>query len=295
MSWSDQRSKIVKNARQLEKFKLKTFGNDDSVNTDDLEDAKGGTGISNSQTSFVELGPSKPSSATFHPLENNLRDTESISTIMPDSGPPESETETKEDSPSAEVLEIHRKAQEEVERLKEETCNNCTLMEKEAWEKGFEKGEFEGIKAGEKKALPLVTAMNTLLSEIADLKSTLLTQYEREILDLIFSVSEKIIYCEISLDQRVIQETVLHTLQLASDKEHLMLRLHPDDIGVIETLQTSSADPSGKLTAVTLKADPSVSRGGCHLETPHGDIDASIETRLKRVYQTLVHRFEEKD
>ena len=68
-----------------------------------------------------------------------------------------------------------------------------------------------------------------------------------------------------------------------------MLRLHPDDIGVIETLQTSSADPSGKLTAVTLKADPSVSRGGCHLETPHGDIDASIETRLKRVYQTLVH------
>ena len=102
-----------------------------------------------------------------------------------------------------------------MERLKEETCNNCTLMEKEAWEKGFEKGfekgEFEGIKAGEKKALPLVTAMNTLLSEIADLKSTLLTQYEREILDLIFSVSEKIIYCEISLDQRVIQETVLHT------------------------------------------------------------------------------------
>ena len=289
MSWSDQRSKIVKNARLLEKYKLTTFDADFSTAVDD--EAK----PSESQEAFVALDPSEPVSHAFLPLEHQRLKTEPMS--CPGSEPEQERLETKSDEapPTPEIIEIRRKAQEEMVRLKEETCHNCTIMEKDAWEKGFKNGEAEGIKAGEKKAQPLIASMNTLLSEIASLKSTLLTQYEREILELIFSVSEKIMHCEISLDQRVIQETVLHTLQLASEKEGLILRVNPEDVRLIETLQASSADPSGKLTAVSLKADPSVSRGGCHLETPHGDIDASIETRLKRVYQTLIRRFEEQD
>ena len=289
MSWFDQRSKIVKNARLLEKYKLKTFDGD--LSTDTEENAHG----KESQNAFVALGPPVPASPTFLPLENEPLKPKPMSSNGSDSRQDALEIQSEEAPPSAEILEIRRKAQEEMERIKEETCRNCTLMEKEAWEKGFKHGEAEGIKAGERKAQPLTTDMDTLLSEIASLKSTLLAQYEREILELIFSVSEKIMHCEISLDQRVIQETVLHTLQLASEKEGLVLRLNPEDIRLIETLQASSADPSGKLTAVSLKADPSVSRGGCHLETPHGDIDASIETRLKRVYQTLIRRFEEQE
>jgi flagellar assembly protein FliH len=289
MSWSDQGSKIVKNAHILETYKLKAFDADLSTEVDENAQSKG------SQESFVALDSSEPASHSFSPLQHQHLKTEPMH--CPGSEPEQERFEAKSDeaSPTPEIIEIRRKAQEEMERLKEETCHNCTIMEKDAWEKGFKNGETEGIKAGERKAQPLIASMNTLLSEIALLKSSLLTQYEREILELIFSVSEKIMHCEISLNQRVIQETVLHTLQLASEKEGLVLRLNPEDIRLIETLQTSSADPSGKLTAVSLKPDPSVSRGGCHLETPHGDIDASIETRLKRVYQTLIRGFEEQD
>ncbi len=289
MSWSDQRSKIVKNARLLEKYKLKVF------DADLLTEVADEPETTESQKSFVALDPSEPVSHAFLPLEHQDLETEPISCSESESEQESFATKSDELPPIPEIIEIRRKAQEEMERFKEETYHNCTIMEKDAWEKGFKNGEVEGIKAGEKKAQTLIASMNTLLSEIASLKSSLLTQYEREILELIFSVSEKIMHCEISLDQRVIQETVLHTLQLASEKEGLILRLNPEDVSLIETLQASSADSSGKLTAVSLKADPSVSRGGCHLETPHGDIDASIETRLKRVYQTLIRRFEEQD
>ena len=289
MSWFDRRSKIVKNARILEKFKLTSFDADLSTDTDDALDGN------DLEPSFIRLNPSTSHTPTFLPLENKPMEAEHLFSSAADSGQNHLETNSEEEPSSPEILAIRRKAHEEMERLKEETCKNCTLMEKEAWEKGFKNGETEGLKAGEKKAQPLVTDISSLLSEIASLKPTLLIQYEREILDLIFAVSEKIIHCEISLDQRVIKETVLHTLQLASEKESLILRLHPDDVDSIENLQASSADSTGRLTALSLKADPSVSRGGCHLETPHGDIDASIETRLKRVYETLIHQFEEKD
>lgn len=288
MSWSDEHSKIVKNAYLLKKFELMSFDSDEAL------DVPGKPEESEEEDSFVELGPSQGEAGEFIPLENKSEIIEKIPALTPDFYQGELETKKEEPEPlTPEAIEIVRKAREDMGRLKEESCRNCTLMEKDAWEKGFKEGEVAGRKAGEKKVLPLLTDMNTLLKEVAGLKSLLLTQYERELLDLIFSVSEKIIHCEISLDQRVIQETVLHTLQLASEKERLILRLHPADVHLIEKLQTLSVDPSGKLTAVSLHADVSVSRGGCHLETPHGDIDASIETRLKKVYKSLVRGFEE--
>jgi len=287
MSWSDEHSKIVKNAHLLKKFEFSTFGPDETLDVSEKPEGP------KDEDLFVELGPSGRAVGKFIPLENKPEIIEKIPALVSDSHPGELEKNKDETDPlTPEAIEIVRKAREDMARLKEESCSNCIRMEKEAWEKGFKKGEIAGQGAGEKKALPLLTQMNTLLEEVAGLKGLLLNQYEQELLDLIFSVSEKIIHCEISLDQRVIQETVLHTLQLASEKEHLILRLNPEDVHLIEKLQTLSVDPSGRLTAVSLHSDVSVSRGGCHLETPHGDIDASIETRLKKVYESLVRGFE---
>ncbi len=291
MSWSDERPKIVKNAHLLKKFEFTSFDPDHMAKTHDSGE------MAKDDTPFVNLGgDTQDRFPEFVPLETQPEINEKRSPLVVDSrqdvlGGKDEDAAAGGDPLGQEALDMFR-TQEEMARLKEETCHKCTMLEKEAWEKGFEKGEAAGVEAGEKKALPVLTNINALLTEIADLKSRLLTQYEREILELIFSVSEKIIHCEISLDHRVIQETVLHTLQLASEKEHLVLRLHPEDVHLIEKLQASSADPSGKLTAVSLSADPSVSRGGCHLETPHGDIDASIETRLNRVYKSLIRGFE---
>ena len=33
--------------------------------------------------------------------------------------------------------------------------------------------------------------------------------------------------------------------------------------------------------------DESITRGGCFLETPCGDVDARVETQLEKVYQCL--------
>jgi hypothetical protein len=34
-------------------------------------------------------------------------------------------------------------------------------------------------------------------------------------------------------------------------------------------------------------SDPCISRGGCLLETPYGDVDATLETRLEKIYQAV--------
>lgn len=50
----------------------------------------------------------------------------------------------------SEALEIVRQTEEEMAALKEETCRQCTLLEQEAYDKGFAAGEKDGIRTGEK-------------------------------------------------------------------------------------------------------------------------------------------------
>ena len=45
------------------------------------------------------------------------------------------------------------------------------------------------------------------------------------------------------------------------------------------------------LKALTVTPDAAIGRGGCVLETPSGDVDATIETQLKRIYQSLSEAF----
>jgi flagellar biosynthesis/type III secretory pathway protein FliH len=39
--------------------------------------------------------------------------------------------------------------------------------------------------------------------------------------------------------------------------------------------------------SIVITSDPTIARGGCLLETPSGDVDASIETQLHSLYQSL--------
>ena len=187
----------------------------------------------------------------------------------------------------SEALEIVRQTEEEMAALKEETCRQCTLLEQEAYDKGFAAGEKDGIRAGEKKMQDLARALSTVIDSVSGLRQELVKQYETELLDLVLAVCRKIIYCEVSLDSRVIRETVRHLLADAPAGQPITLRLNPKDMETVEDLMTNAEVSATDMNRVTLKSDTSVSRGGCRLETPHGDMDAVIETRINRVYDAL--------
>lgn len=73
----------------------------------------------------------------------------------------------------------------------------------------------------------------------------------------------------------------LDTLLLSA--RHITLRVHPDDHPLV-------ADGAGDVLAARgarLVADPSITRGGCLVESSVGHIDASVETRWSRATATL--------
>jgi flagellar assembly protein FliH len=181
---------------------------------------------------------------------------------------------------------------------KDETSDaqeNVSLIEQDAYEKGFIQGEKDGFELGEKKANKVIENIEKLFDEMSSLKQEILKQHEKEILDLTFAIAEKIVHHLTKFDEGGVKEAVFNALNLAIEKSKIVLNVNPEDYDYIEELRPDLFKKYKELKSITVTSDPSITRGGCYLKTPYGDIDAGIETQLEKIYQCLQDTFNEKE
>ena len=174
-----------------------------------------------------------------------------------------------------------------LEKVRKETAS----IEEEAYEKGFIQGEKDGRELGEKKVIKSVENIEKILLEIGHLKKEILKQSEKEILELIFSIAQKIIHRKIEEDETIIRDAVLEAMQAVTEKSQIVIKINPEDFDSVEKLKPSFFNLFKEMKSIEIKPDQSVSRGGCFLETPYGDVDASVEARLDKVQQCLNRAF----
>ncbi len=186
------------------------------------------------------------------------------------------------------------KKRKEAEDIVKKAQEKAALLEREAYEKGFAQGEKDGLDLGEKKALKVVENIENFFTEMSNLRKEILKQYERQILELIFSIAKKINHHQIGSDEKAIEDTVLKALHLAVEKSKIALRVNPEDFDYVETLRPEFFAKFKELKSIVVTSDPSITRGGCFLETPYGDVDARIETQLEMIYQCLEEAYNEK-
>lgn len=179
------------------------------------------------------------------------------------------------------------KKRKEAEDILKQAQEKANLLEREAYENGFAQGEKDGIELGEKKVLKVTENIENFFIEMSQLKKEIIKQYEKGILDLIFAIAEKIVHRKIESDEGIVKDIVLKAFELASEKSKIMLRVNPEDFDYIERLKPEFFSKFKELKSIMVTSDPSITRGGCFLETPYGDLDATVETQLEKIYQSL--------
>lgn len=164
-------------------------------------------------------------------------------------------------------------------------------IEREAYEKGFAQGEKDGIELGAAKASKLTAHIESLLDEMLLLRKDLVKRYEKDILDMICAIAQKVVCREVALDNTPVKEAVIRAIEIATDKRSVQLRVNPEDFNYMEGLKPGLFCRFGELGSLVVAADPSVKRGGCFLETPYGDVDARVETQLELIRRTLENAY----
>ena len=157
----------------------------------------------------------------------------------------------------------------------------------EAYNEGLERGTAAGREAFDKTLAECADALMAAGDSIQTSYAEYLDSLERQVVDLVRRIATKVVEVEISSNPEVLQKTVRRALSLISESPQVNLALNPADVEAIQVREIELLKTFPGIESLTLKADESVSPGGCEASTKAKVIDARLETILAEVLDSL--------
>lgn len=201
----------------------------------------------------------------------------------------------KEAEKQAELIikEAERKAVsilEMAEKEKEEAKKDAELAKK----KGYEDGYNEGYKKGYDESIKKVkTAYQQEFNIIESIKEKALTEYkellagaEADVVNMVIDIVKRIIHKELN-NKDILLGIIKEAFDKCSEEKEATLCLSPEDYDYFYERMDELKQISRKVIDLHLKRDASLRTGGCIVETAHGSINTSTETKMKKVEEAL--------
>lgn len=159
---------------------------------------------------------------------------------------------------------------------------------RKAYEKGFAQGEAAGLAAGQEKAKEIVGQLQNILTDVGGLWQHLLVNYETQMIGLVCRIAEKVVYGQVEIDQEVVKRAILEAFSVIPEPVGVTIEVNSKDYDYIETVKEDFFHHIASLKDVSVAPSLCVARGGCHIITRTGEVDASLETRLDAVRKAIV-------
>jgi len=157
-----------------------------------------------------------------------------------------------------------------------------------AYDDGFAKGEKDGFDEGKKRAAEMINSIQEILGKVEDLWPKMISEYEEKIMQLVYRAAEKVVYGHIDIDNDIVKRAILNVFELIPKPIDVTININPDDYEYIETIKEDLLKNIKQLKNISIVSNPSVSRGGCLVESRAGDADSSVEKRLESIKKSIV-------
>ena len=133
-------------------------------------------------------------------------------------------------------------------------------------------------------------ALEQICQKLDALRTSILIQCREEIINTTISLTRNIVGQEISTGRDLIAHTVETAIDQAIESEEFTIRLHPDDLRIVEEMQPDILKRMSGLNHIFLKADDSIERGGCILNSKTCLVDATIGAQLEKARRFLLEQ-----
>ncbi len=158
-----------------------------------------------------------------------------------------------------------------------------------------EQARREGLQHGTEQVEQMVgrrlagvlPALRNAVEDILHAKHAWLRHWEACGVRVATAIAERVIRRELSQRPEITVGLVREALELAAGNSHLRIHLNPADREALGDRIGLLAKELSPLTTAELVSDPTITPGGCRVETQFGSVDQQLETQLKRIEEEL--------
>lgn len=157
-------------------------------------------------------------------------------------------------------------------------------LRKQAYEEGFAHGREKGYVAGIQQAQKEAEEIHALLQDLQCALNQIDEQVAQSLLDLSLEIARKMVGETLLIKPEVMLNIINGAIgNLPHFNQNAHLVVHPDDAELIRKHmgeQLSGAEWK-------IMTDAHIRRGGCRAVTAHSQVDATAESRWKRIVESI--------
>lgn len=189
----------------------------------------------------------------------------------------------------AKAADILARAEEEAHQRLQQAEAEVETLRLRAKEAGFAEGYEEGLEEGRQKALAkasdLLSLLESTVEEAVRLRAASLRALEDDFLKLSVFLADKVIRKAVEADISWLKPIIKEALEALGTVDQMVVLLNPVDYALLQNYQQ---DLSLTRTKLVFEQDPSITQGGCLIESETGLIDARLERRLGKLAHHLM-------
>jgi flagellar assembly protein FliH len=130
-----------------------------------------------------------------------------------------------------------------------------------------------------------LAALDTVIQALQSPLQNLDDLVENDLVELVFSIAGQLIRREINTQPDQIIAVIRDSLGvLPTGARDIRVFLHPEDAKLARELMSLSEQEQ----VWKIIEDPSLTRGGCRVQTEHSRVDATVESRLNEVIASVL-------
>ena len=204
------------------------------------------------------------------------------------------EEETPVLSPSEMVEEAHAEAERIIAEAQEQADQLLSDAEEKAQalkSNAVEEGRQEGYKAGQIEALNDYSEKEKALYDREEaLKNEYIrkeAEMESELLDTILDVFSRFFSVEFSDKKEILQKLIENALSGIENSKEFLIHVSSSQLSSINEKKDYLKEKVGGSASIDIIEDPTLSEGGCLIETDGGVFDCSVDTELESLIKDL--------
>lgn len=182
--------------------------------------------------------------------------------------------------------QVEKKALERLKDLEE-------LAYKEAYAVGIDEGREKAFEDNRAEFDQKLRHFEELIASIEHLKSELIAINEAQILKLVMYMARRLAMAEIKERNEVIIDVIRNAVHSAQSDENITIRLSPSDAAFIDEVRGKLGKEFESLKKARFEASDVITSGGCVVETNYGDVDATIEKRFEKLWESVTEKLPE--